>query len=272
MNTTYNNIANLISKGKTKEAIQFLRDYMISKKMDDDKLDILIIQESNLNWTKEQIRKGLIDFDRQGIDRNRINSVLLDLTREVTSKDNAKIKSKTKRVKLFLYLTFSLIIILIFIFHKLREEAQIYGKLENKFLNPIFIKVDSVANNPYTQNQERIDEYVALLQERAEVINADLSKHYDYVRIKNYLKVFNKLHLKNIEAVKKRNFILSHEITTRIHGLSRDLEVDEFWMEHDFERPGVVYDKPSIDAFRNGFIENVYLKGLEDYEIYNFID
>ena len=104
------------------------------------------------------------------------------------------------------------------------------------------------------------DEIIKVLAGRAETINKELSNNFKYAKVQSYLEEFNRLHKKHIEALRKGNFVLAHELLNEIHEISSKLSADEFWAEHRKLRPNVRYSlRP--DAFTRGAMICGYLVG-----------
>jgi hypothetical protein len=77
------------------------------------------------------------------------------------------------------------------------------------------------------QLRSRIDELIQVLQDRARVIERDLSGHYELVHVREFLDEFRRLHEENIEALREGRVLRSHELVNNIHQLSYNLEYSE---------------------------------------------
>lgn len=78
--------------------------------------------------------------------------------------------------------------------------------------------------NIYTKDQS---ELIQLLKMRAEKINSNLKDYYYYSDVKKKLADFNELHKKHIKALEDNNFVLAHELLSRIHMISFSLDMEE---------------------------------------------
>jgi hypothetical protein len=119
----------------------------------------------------------------------------------------------------------------------------------------------------FVQNQvlinpirDRVDELIAILENRAKNIRLELSPYYKYAPVKKYLRQFKELHEKHVSSLRDGRLIQAHEVLSEIHKLSADLESDEFWSRHDAETPDVRYSL-SDDAFQRGKLICEYVAG-----------
>jgi hypothetical protein len=108
--------------------------------------------------------------------------------------------------------------------------------------------------------KSRLDELIAILNDRHQKIINGLSEYYHYVEIKTYVDRFNRLHQAHIDSLREGKILLAHEKLVDIHKLLWELERDEFWARHDKETPDVVYSlRP--DAFQRGPLICAYITG-----------
>jgi hypothetical protein len=137
------------------------------------------------------------------------------------------------------------------------------------------IKYELVNDNKI--NQLALDELIKLFNLRAVIINEELSIHYKYTNVNDFLNQFNILHEKHIEALQNHEFILAHDYLKQIYNISYMLTQDEFWTSHKIERPGVFYHLRH-DAFTKGELICGYLVGkVKSYSdkidlVYNILD
>ena len=116
------------------------------------------------------------------------------------------------------------------------------------------------SRQPSDSHNDKLDELVAILDNRAEVIVESLIGEYRYIEIRGYIDKFKLLHRDHIEALRGGMLIHAHEILSRIHRLSFELERSEFWARHAIERPDAVYSL-GFDAFNHGPVINWYTIG-----------
>jgi len=127
----------------------------------------------------------------------------------------------------------------------------------------INIKNSNFAGRDIVINQishVKLDELIKLFNFRARIINKNLHKHFKYTKVRNYLKEFNEIHKKHIEALQKNELILAHEYLTTIHDISYKICYEEFWTRHKKKTPFIRY-KLSPDAFTKGELICGYIAG-----------
>ena len=116
---------------------------------------------------------------------------------------------------------------------------------------------DDGATNPPIATSEKLNELIAILNDRAERIVADVGRLYKYAKPREYLEGFKLLHERHVASLARGDFIRAHETLREIYDLSRKLESDEFWTRHRLKTPTVRYSlKP--DAFERGPMVEVY--------------
>jgi len=76
--------------------------------------------------------------------------------------------------------------------------------------------------------KDRLEELIAVLEDRARRIREQLSQYYKYAPVKKYLRQFKELHERHIDSLKGGRIIQAHELLGEIHKLSANLESDEF--------------------------------------------
>ena len=103
----------------------------------------------------------------------------------------------------------------------------------------------------------RFGELIEILEHRAAVIRDQLAAHHKHVNVSNYLLEFTGLHEKHIDALRRGNVILAHEVLGEIHQLSRRMASDDFWTGSP---PGVRYSLRG-DAFERGALICGYVGG-----------
>ena len=119
--------------------------------------------------------------------------------------------------------------------------------------------------------RDNLDQLVAILDSRAQLILDSLSKHYHYASVQEYAEKFENLHLLHITALRKGNLIHAHEILKQINELSTKLENDEFWTRHEIETPNVSY-KLNPYGFEYGRIITGYLSGFSEGENPSYVE
>lgn len=134
--------------------------------------------------------------------------------------------------------------------------------------NPISIGEGSVISGIIAGGSVSIDKFIQtnttelvnILTLRAKIINNELPKFYHYAKVQNYLKEFNDLHAKHIQALNNANLSLAHEILLEIHRLSFELEREEFWTSDHAVRYSIKYSLRR-DAFERGHMIDAYVVG-----------
>lgn len=248
-------IQDAISKGNTEEAIALLRQLMVHKGINDDRLDTLIIQSSNINITKKEIRNGTIDYNQKSININRINATILDLVNELSKTDEphdnfSKINKNRNYKIIFPIIIFSVIALILCVSQFLSPKNEFVQPIPNQMTintepiseqtNVLLEKVDSretnkpqiISKNPASnsnlQNHKQvpinIDELIIVLEKRASVINNTMKAQKKEINLK-FLDEFNSLHKLHIESLMNEDFILAHEILRKIYNLLNELKI-----------------------------------------------
>lgn len=113
--------------------------------------------------------------------------------------------------------------------------------------------------------RSRLEELIAILEERARTIREQLAPHVRYVKVQEYLNEFSDLHSRHLQSLRAQNLLLAHELLIKIHDLSFRLARDEFWARHHAETPYLQY-KLRGDAFSRGSMICSYVAGdLKSY-------
>lgn len=234
----YNKIEEAISKGKTKLAIEYLLEYLNKNGITDESLTTAIIQSSKYHITEKEIRQGLIDYDKKEININKINATVLELAKDIKNKN----EGKKNRIRTVPYLAFMFIMLCaallypnILLFYRRIVERPDYSKYQ--------LEKNYNANNEInlqlaSKMKSSTSELIEILRHRANEINKDLEGKYEYVQVKRFLKVFNRLHEQHILAIEEGNFILAHEILGKIYKLSIELENTEIEIYTEIEKIG----------------------------------
>lgn len=84
-----------------------------------------------------------------------------------------------------------------------------------------------IAGRDININQKNQEELIETLKLRAEYINKNLKDYYYYTEVAEFLEDFNDLHKRHINALQNNDFLLAHEILSRIHRLSFSLDSKE---------------------------------------------
>lgn len=129
----------------------------------------------------------------------------------------------------------------------------------------------NVHNYYYGQEGSKI-EYIDLLKERARRIQTSLYKEYTYESVEKYLKEFNILHPKHIEAIRNNQQVLAHEILGEIYALSFYLEMKEEDKENDAKGIKVEYQRELNFDGISGKIMTMYMAGVYEFGIRDFED
>lgn len=103
-----------------------------------------------------------------------------------------------------------------------KEDVISSQKAPNKEISHSYI-----AGRDININNKNQEELIETLKYRAENINKNLQKYYYYTEVAEFLDEFNALHKKHIQALENNNFLLAHEILSRIHYLSFDIDSKE---------------------------------------------
>jgi hypothetical protein len=103
--------------------------------------------------------------------------------------------------------------------------------------------------------KERVDELIAILEDRADKIREGLQQYYHHILVRDYLEKFQRLHERHIDSLRNGRIIQAHEILSQIHSLSHDLDSKGFWTGNT----GLYC--LSMDAFERGALICEYVGG-----------
>jgi hypothetical protein len=126
---------------------------------------------------------------------------------------------------------------------------------------------DIVVNTGPTGAQT--DEFVRVLQARAQRIQNELAPNFKDVEVKKFLLQFDELHRAHIDALRRNNLVEAHEYLTQMHAISRELQASEFWAREAKRSPQVGTPRIAYslrpDAFQRGKMIEWYAgkKGME---------
>jgi hypothetical protein len=97
---------------------------------------------------------------------------------------------------------------------------------------------------------------ISILELRASRIRAELKDHYHHVPVDKFMQRFEFLHKKHIEALRRGDLTLAHEILLEIHALSAELERQELDVRMAAYDPdpyaGLFVDGPMICLYVTG--------------------
>jgi hypothetical protein len=121
-------------------------------------------------------------------------------------------------------------------------------------------QVTSARSTADSLSGQQLRDLVALFELRARALEAELSKHYRYASIDEFLNRFRPLHARHLDYLRQENLVLAHEVLGQIHALTYRLQADEFWRRHNAETPSMRYMlKPT--EFMDGPASRLYARG-----------
>jgi len=198
-------IKKLISRGETKKAIASLKDSDLYQ-VREDSIVMISARFEELNNDKIQ---NVISSSEFNLESAKINRAILDLL------SGKELQTEKKQKKKMMWIGAGVVFFLLF--SALLANYFIDRSKQNQYI----LILDERANEIF-QALDMFKEEISNSTDLSENEKQKLLKSFQYLESEYRL-----LHEKNREAIKEENYLLSHEITRKIHFLSNSSSLEE---------------------------------------------